>query len=242
MKILAIDTSNQVMSVAVIDNQVIIGEITTNIKGNHSERLMPAIDQLMQEVHWKPEELDRIAVAKGPGSYTGLRIGVTIAKTLAWTLNKELVGISSLEVLAGNCQETTDLLIPLMDARRSNIYTGLYQWQNGDLCQVEIDHHTSATSWAEFLANNYQTETVQLVGGDWKLYEETFKSVFGERLKIAAPKDQLPRASVLGLLAEAAEPVDPHTFLPDYLKLAEAEENWREAHPNQLEESYVEKI
>ncbi|MGX7418984.1 tRNA (adenosine(37)-N6)-threonylcarbamoyltransferase complex dimerization subunit type 1 TsaB [Carnobacterium gallinarum] len=242
MKILAIDTSNQVMSVAVIENQVIIGEITTNIKGNHSERLMPAIDQLMKEVHWQPNQLDRIAVAKGPGSYTGLRIGVTIAKTLAWTLNKELTGISSLKVLAGNCQESTDLIVPLMDARRGNIYTGLYQWQGTELQQIEPDTHISASEWAKFLASRFKTETIQLVGSDWSLHEATFRAEFGERVRIASAQNQLPRGSVLGLLATTAEPVDPHTFIPDYLKLAEAEENWRLAHPDQLEESYVEKI
>jgi tRNA threonylcarbamoyladenosine biosynthesis protein TsaB len=95
MKVLAIDTSNLIMGIAVLDNGKVLGEYITNLKKNHSIRVMPAIEELMKETGVKPAELDRIVVAKGPGSYTGVRIGVTIAKTLAWTLKKELVGVSS---------------------------------------------------------------------------------------------------------------------------------------------------
>ncbi|AEB30463.1 putative chaperone or protease [Carnobacterium sp. 17-4] len=240
MKVLAIDTSNQAMSIAVLDGERIIGEITTNIKRNHSERLMPAIDELMNDVQWKPSELDRIVVAKGPGSYTGLRIGVTIAKTLAWTLGVELVGISSLKTLAGNCESSTHYLVPLFDARRKNIYTGLYQWQNGNLVQVEPDTHISAELWAEHLSR--REGTFELIGEDRSLYKDIFEQHLTNRVFEAPLKDHLPKAGVLGLLGIKEEPVDAHMFIPDYLKLAEAEENWRKEHPDQLEEAYVEKI
>lgn len=240
MKVLAIDTSNQAMSIAVLDGERIIGEITTNIKRNHSERLMPAIDELMNDIQWKPSELDRIVVAKGPGSYTGLRIGVTIAKTLAWTLGVELVGISSLKTLAGNCESSTHYLVPLFDARRKNIYTGLYQWQNGNLVQVEPDTHISAELWAKHLSR--REGTFELIGEDRSLYKDTFEQHLTNRVFEAPLKDHLPKAGVLGLLGIKEEPVDAHMFIPDYLKLAEAEENWRKEHPDQLEEAYVEKI
>ncbi|WP_407371095.1 tRNA (adenosine(37)-N6)-threonylcarbamoyltransferase complex dimerization subunit type 1 TsaB [Carnobacterium sp.] len=240
MKVLAIDTSNQAMSIAVLDGERIIGEITTTIKRNHSESLMPAIDELMNDVQWKPSELDRIVVAKGPGSYTGLRIGVTIAKTLAWTLGIELVGISSLKTLAGNCESSTHYLVPLFDARRKNIYTGLYQWQKGNLVQVEPDAHISAELWAEHLSK--REGTFELIGEDRSLYIDTFEQHLTDRVFEAPLKDHLPKAGVLGLLGIKEEPVDVHMFIPDYLKLAEAEENWRKEHPDQLEESYVEKV
>jgi len=240
MKVLAIDTSNQAMSIAVLDGERIIGEITTNIKRNHSERLMPAIDELMNDVQWKPSELDRIVVAKGPGSYTGLRIGVTIAKTLAWTLGVELVGISSLKTLAGNCESSTHYLVPLFDARRKNIYTGLYQWKNGNLVQIEPDTHISAELWAEHLSG--REGTFELIGEDRSLYKDTFEQHLTNRVFEAPLKNHLPKAGVLGLLGIKEEPVDAHMFTPDYLKLAEAEENWRKEHPDQLEEAYVEKI
>lgn len=103
MKILAIDTSNQTMAVAVTDDNRLLGQLQTTVNKNHSKTLMPAIETLMKELELTPQELDRIVVAQGPGSYTGLRIGVTTAKTLANTLKTELVGISSLKTIAGNC-------------------------------------------------------------------------------------------------------------------------------------------
>lgn len=240
MKLLAIDSSNQVMSVAVLEDRKLIGEVTTNVKGNHSQRLMPAIETIMKEAGWKPTELDRIVVAKGPGSYTGLRIGVTIAKTLAWTLDKEIVGVSSLAVLAGNCEESPHYLVPLFDARRGNIYTGVYQWQAGKLVQIEPDTHISAEAWASYLTKF--TGTIELIGEDRLLHVTTFEQQLADRVISAPLKDHLPKASVLGLLGRAKKPEDVHTLTPDYLKLAEAEENWRKEHPDRLEESYVEKI
>lgn len=240
MRLLAIDASNQAMSVAVLENQKVIGEITTNVKGNHSQRLMPAIAELMAEVGWKPADLDRIAVAQGPGSYTGLRIGVTIAKTLAWTLGKEITGISSLAVLAGNCEESSNYLVPLFDARRGNIYTGLYRWESGELIQIEPDTHISAEKWASHLKE--LPGTIELIGEDRVLHQQAFEQHLGNRVIGASLKNHLPKGSVVGLLGLKEKPVDVHTMLPHYLKFAEAEENWRKEHPDQLEESYIEKI
>lgn len=241
MKVLAMDTSNQAMSIAVLENKRVIGEWTTNIKRNHSERLMPAIDALLKEVNESPEQLDRIVVAKGPGSYTGLRIGVTTAKTLAWTLGKELAGVSSIETLAANCVGTRAFIVPLFDARRGNIYTGLYQYdEQGQLQQIEEDTHISAEQWAEYLSR--KEGQFVLVGEDVEQYLETFRQYLQERVTAAPSQQHLPRASVLGLLGQQKAAEDVHTFIPDYLKLAEAEENWRKAHPNELEDAYVEKI
>lgn len=240
MRLLAIDASNQAMSVAVLENQKIIGEITTNVKGNHSQRLMPAIAKLMADVGWEPADLDRIAVAQGPGSYTGLRIGVTIAKTLAWTLGKEITGISSLAVLAGNCEESPNYLVPLFDARRGNIYTGLYRWESGELIQIEPDTHISVEKWASHLKE--LPGTFELIGEDRILHQQMFEQQLGNRVITASLKNHLPKGSVVGLLGLKEKPANVHTMLPNYLKLAEAEENWRKEHPDQLEESYIEKI
>ncbi|WP_285603668.1 tRNA (adenosine(37)-N6)-threonylcarbamoyltransferase complex dimerization subunit type 1 TsaB, partial [Enterococcus faecalis] len=98
MRILAIDTSNQTLSIAVCENQKILGSYTATVKRNHSLTLMPAIDYLMSQLNLAPTAIDRFVVAEGPGSYTGLRLGVTTAKTLAYTLKKELVGHSHLSL------------------------------------------------------------------------------------------------------------------------------------------------
>src|SRR5699024_12796876 len=109
MNILAMDTSNQALGVAILKDEEIIGEMVTNIANNHSVRLMPAIDQLMKDVNLCPDELDKIVVAKGPGSYTGVRIGFSTAESLAWALDTPLTGVSSVEALAdqGRCSHAT---------------------------------------------------------------------------------------------------------------------------------------
>ena len=122
MKVLAFDTSSKALSLAILEDKQVLAETTINIKKNHSITLMPAIDFLMASLDWAPKDLDRIVVAEGPGSYTGLRIAVATAKTLAHTLNIELVGMSSLLALVP-CQQE-GLFVPLMDARRNNVYAG----------------------------------------------------------------------------------------------------------------------
>lgn len=97
---LGIDTANQTLAIGVIEDDTVLGQIQINKQKNHSVSLMPAIDQLFSALGLTPTAIDRIAVSDGPGSYTGLRIGVTTAKTLAYTLGKELVGISSLQAIA----------------------------------------------------------------------------------------------------------------------------------------------
>ncbi len=108
---------------------------------------MPAIDYLMSQLNLAPTAIDRFVVAEGPGSYTGLRLGVTTAKTLAYTLKKELVGISSLQTLAANCVGQTGLVVPLFDARRKNVYAGAYRFVNG-VWQNELpDQHIPSGSY-----------------------------------------------------------------------------------------------
>ena len=126
MKVLAFDTSSKALSVAILDGKNLLADVTVNIKKNHSITLMPAIDFLMASVDLQPSDLDRIVVAQGPGSYTGLRVAVATAKTLAYTLNIELVGVSSLYALAA-AADLDGLVVPIMDARRNNVYAGFYK-------------------------------------------------------------------------------------------------------------------
>lgn len=240
MKILAIDTSNQVMSIALLDNQTILGELTTNIKGNHSTRLMPGIERLMKEVGMVPSQLEKIVVAKGPGSYTGLRIGVVIAKTLAWTLQIPLVGVSSLKSLAGNIQHFEGIIVPIFDARRGNIYTGAYQYQKEQLTEIISDQHIAAEKMGQQLAEMKQP--VLFVGADAEQFASLFKELLATNCHFASPKENLPSACILGHLGLDETPSDTHEFLPSYLKLAEAEENWQKDHPELKGGNFIEKI
>lgn len=138
MNILAIDTSNHVMGVAVVSDGKVIGEVITNLKKNHSVRLMPTITSLMEEIGMQPEELNQIAVAQGPGSYTGVRIGVTTAKTLAWSLEIPIVGVSSIEVLAYQGRFYPGEICTFFDARRQTVFAGVYAWEKHELIEKEI--------------------------------------------------------------------------------------------------------
>lgn len=134
MKVLAFDTSSKALSVAILDGEQLLADVTVNVKKNHSINLMPAIDFLMNSVDLKPADLDRIVVAQGPGSYTGLRVAVATAKTLAYALGIELVGVSSLYALAA-ATEFSGMIVPVMDARRNNVYAGFYR--DGQLVKEE---------------------------------------------------------------------------------------------------------
>ncbi|MHC5249754.1 tRNA (adenosine(37)-N6)-threonylcarbamoyltransferase complex dimerization subunit type 1 TsaB [Enterococcus sp. LJL90] len=235
---LGIDTANQPLAVGLIQDGKILGETQTAVKKNHSLTLMPAIEELTAAVGLKPAEIDRIGVAQGPGSYTGLRIGVTIAKTLAYTLKKELVGISSLKIIAANCHNVKGWLVPLFDARRENVYAGIYQWQQGELIEVLADQHIAL---AELLEKIPPEQEVYFVGIDTEKFLDMLQ---GNPLWTINPIAEwdLPRGTVAAALAAAGEPVtDIHGFLPDYLKRVEAEENWLKTH-HENGESYVEKI
>ncbi|MFT8323057.1 MAG: tRNA (adenosine(37)-N6)-threonylcarbamoyltransferase complex dimerization subunit type 1 TsaB [Bacillus sp. (in: firmicutes)] len=228
MKVLAIDTSNFVLGISILDNGKVIGEYITNLKKNHSIRAMPAIEQLMKECEIEPKELTKIVVARGPGSYTGVRIGVTIAKTLAWTLNIPLVGVSSLEVLAVSVGKYFEgNVVPLFDARRGQIYTGLYYFSEKNCTQKREDQLILAKDWVELLKE--EKEKILFVGNDLPLHQEVILSGLGDQAVLAEPTDFNPRPSVLAMLGNQKEEKEVHTFIPEYIRLAEAEANWLEA-------------
>ena len=136
MNYLLIDTSNQPLSVAIMKDNEVIAEKTTDIKKNHSVQLMPEIAEILTESKINKTEITDIVVAEGPGSYTGLRIGVTVAKTLAYALNTNLYGVSSLKALASTVKDSTKLLVPIFDARREAVYAGVYQYQDNELITI----------------------------------------------------------------------------------------------------------
>ncbi|WP_053364864.1 tRNA (adenosine(37)-N6)-threonylcarbamoyltransferase complex dimerization subunit type 1 TsaB [Bacillus sp. FJAT-27245] len=227
MKILAIDTSNYPLGVAVIDGDKVVAEYITNVKRNHSVRIMPAIESAMKEAELRPADLNKIVVAEGPGSYTGVRIGVTIAKTLAWTLGIPLSGVSSLEVLAMAGRYFNGYISPVFDARRGQVYTGLYKFENGQLVTVESDRLVLMADWAERLAG--LNERTLFIGNDVALHVDTIGPVMGEKAIISAPAERNPRPSELALLGKNKPDADVHSFVPNYIRLAEAEAKWLES-------------
>ncbi|TLS35279.1 tRNA (adenosine(37)-N6)-threonylcarbamoyltransferase complex dimerization subunit type 1 TsaB [Pseudalkalibacillus caeni] len=225
MKALAIDSSNYVMGVAVIEEGKVLGELITNLKKNHSVRLMPAIEEIMEEVSVKPSELDRIVVANGPGSYTGVRIGVSIAKTLAWSLGIPLVGVSSLEVLAQNGKYFQGGIVPFFDARRGQVYTGLYKKEKNGLATYKKDQIIMIEEWVEELK---QTEMEYLfISNDLELHKEVIVDILGDQALFASVTDHNARPAELAFLGLNREPdTSVHAFTPNYIRLAEAEAKW----------------
>lgn len=224
MKVLAIDTSTFVMSIGIVDGDKVLGEVITNLNKNHSIRLMPAIVGLMKDADVQPKELERIVVAHGPGSYTGVRIGVTTAKTLAWSLGIPLVGVSSLEVLAQNGRYFNGVVAPIFDARRGQVYTGLYQSEEGVMTSIIEDKICLIKDWANQLATNYQN--VLILGNDLSIHKQVIKEL-AEKIQFGSLTDHNPRPSELAKLGIEKDPCsDIHQFTPNYIRLAEAEVNW----------------
>lgn len=226
---LGIETANGPLSIAVVKEGKVVAEVVQHIKLTHSVGAMLTIEEVMMRAGVTAVEIDAIAVSEGPGSYTGVRIGVTLAKTLAWSLQKPLVGVSSLKALAANARVSNDVVCALFDARRQNIYAGVYE----GLTQVPIieDHHDHIDG----LLTNLDAlkRPVLFVGADVDLYFEKIQEVLGERAIRAPFTLDLPRASELIAIAEKQElpSVEAvHAFVPQYRRIAEAEANWIKEH------------
>lgn len=239
-KTLAFDTSNQALSVAIFENGTLLGQREANVARNHSGQLLPFIDELTKSVGWQPADLDRVVVSQGPGSYTGLRIGVTTAKTLAFTLNLELAGVSSLAVLASNVEHSKSVIVPMMDARNQNLYAGAYQWQNGQFVSIVTDEHTNLDVLIEQLAQLHE----QLIfAGEYANFQDELEMAFPTA---EFAEDVLPHASHLPELVQEADVLtdinDIHQFVPKYHRLSQAEADWARAHPDAGDVDYVEKL
>jgi len=225
---LGIDTANTPLSVAIVKDGVVLIEETTSIAINHSLRAMPAIAEIMEKIGITPKEVDAIAVSEGPGSYTGVRIGVTIAKTLAWTLKVPLVGVSSLKVIASNGMFFNGLICPIVDARRSNVYSGAYRYVNGELISIIEDGHYSMEELIKVIQEF--DDDVLFIGKDTFMHKDILLEKLGERVTIAPFQYNLPRASSLIYIAKNMEEnKSVHAFVPEYRRIAEAEANWLKA-------------
>ena len=222
---LGIETANAPLSVALVKDGKVLAEIVQNIKLTHSVGAMSAVEELFEKAGMKPSEIDAIAVSEGPGSYTGVRIGVSIAKTLAWTLQKHLVGVSSLKVLAANVRLFNGIICPLFDARRQNVYAAAYEGVTLNPIMEDMHDHIDG-----LLSKLQELQMpVLFVGTDVDVYKERIAEVLGEMAFVAPLANHLPRASELITLAmhqEIPSAEATHHFVPQYKRIAEAEANW----------------
>jgi tRNA threonylcarbamoyladenosine biosynthesis protein TsaB len=230
MRVLAIDTSNLVLSVAVVDETRVLAEMTTNLQKNHSVRLMDCISLLLDETETAPEQLAGIAVAKGPGSYTGVRIGVATAKSMAWSLNIPVVGVSSLQAVAMNALGFSGGIIPLFDARRGQVYTGYFQSEGMRVVSPRLSERIILLrEWLPLVAEQAEGRPLLFLGDDVALHRETIVQTLGEQAQFAPPSFHHPRAAHIGCLALSGIREDggnAHELRPEYLQMAEAEAKW----------------
>ena len=224
MLILAFETSAKAASAALTEDGKLLGEAYQNTGMTHSQTLMVMAEDLLKQCGKKIEDLQAVAVANGPGSFTGVRIGVAAAKGLAWGAELPCVGVSTLEAMALSLGAWQGYVCPVMDARRSQVYNALFHVNCGVSTRIREDRAISLTELGEDLQN--LKEPIFLVGDGSNLcYNTLLESVPG---LVLPPEHRMHQRAVgVGLLAqkqlEAGDPGDGATLVPNYLRLSQAE-------------------
>lgn len=225
MKILALDSSGLVASVAVAEDDVLLAEYTVNYKKTHSQTLLPMLAEAAKMIELDLNTLDAIAVAAGPGSFTGLRIGSATAKGLGLALDKPLVHVPTVDALAYNLYGCSELICPVMDARRSQVYTGIYRFE-GDRFQVLKEQLPIAVKELADILNEMGQPAV-LLGDGVPVYREMFSELLRIPFRFAPAHMNRQRAASVAVLAQQyvkegrVETAAEHA--PDYLRLSQAE-------------------
>ncbi|NDI34713.1 tRNA (adenosine(37)-N6)-threonylcarbamoyltransferase complex dimerization subunit type 1 TsaB [Chengkuizengella sediminis] len=240
---LAMDTSTADLTVAVLQNDQCLKEIRVKAERSHSTQLIPCIQKLLSDVDLKMKDLDCIAAGHGPGSYTGVRIAVTVAKTLAWALDIPLFGVSSLEGLSYGLyrdmkqsemgeNEAFPWIIPILNARRGQVYTGVYEFKEHGRSNRLPDGIRLMEKWIEQIHDQLQSQSsskqITFVGDvdDFKSEISTLEEISGQKVNCF---EKHMNAYDIGLLAlsqwDQSKINEPHHFIPNYTQLTEAERN-----------------
>ena len=213
MLILGIDTSTKICTCSIFDSENgVIAETSLSVKKNHSNIVMPIIDNLFKISDLNINDIDKIAVAIGPGSFTGVRIALGIAKGLAMALNKPLIAVNELDVLEAIAEGNENEIIPLIDARKERVY---YKYQNTYIDDYLIN-----------LISNFDKNKKYVFVGDGAInYTNILKDNLGENAIVLPMYNSFPRASVLCELALNKEEANIYTLEPEYISKSRAEKN-----------------
>ena len=224
MKILAFETSAKAASVALVDNGKLLGESYQNTGLTHSQTLMVMAEELLKSCNLSVRDVEAVAVAAGPGSFTGVRIGVAAAKGFAWGGELPCYGVSTLEAMALSLGAWDGYVVPAMDARRNQVYTAIFRAEKGVLSRVEEDMAISLEELKEKIKNF--SEPVFLVGdGAVLCYNTLLEEVPG---LVLPPEHRMhQRATGVALaaqaMADAGDPGNGGSLTPNYLRLSQAE-------------------
>lgn len=230
MRILGIESSSLVASVAVVTDDVMTAEYTVNFKKTHSQTLLPMVDEVVRMLDMELESIDAIAVSGGPGSFTGLRIGSATAKGLGLALDKPLIHVPTLDAMAYNLYGVAALVCPMMDARRNQVYTGLYRNQ----CAFEVVKAQCAMDVKELVKElNERGEKVIFLGDGVPVYAETIRDLIAVPYEFAPAHVNRQRGGSVAAMGAwyyaqgRTETAGEHR--PDYLRKAQAERELEEA-------------
>jgi len=214
MLILGIDTSTKICTCSIFDSENgVIAETSLSVKKNHSNIVMPIIDNLFKISELNINDIDKIAVAIGPGSFTGVRIALGIAKGLAMALNKPLIAVNELDILEAIASGNENEIIPLIDARKERVY---YKYQN-----TYIDDYL-----INLISSFDKNKKYVFVGDGATNYENILKDNLGDNAIILPMYNAFPRASVLCELALNKEEANIYTLEPEYISKSRAEKNF----------------
>jgi len=214
MLILGIDTSTKICTCSIFDSENgVIAETSLSVKKNHSNIVMPIIDNLFKISDLNINDIDKIAVAIGPGSFTGVRIALGIAKGLAMALNKPLIAVNELDILEAIADGNENEIIPLIDARKERVY---YKYQN-----TYIDDYL-----INLISSFDKNKKYVFVGDGATNYKNILKDNLGENAIILSMYNAFPRASVLCELALNKEEANIYTLEPEYISKSRAEKNF----------------
>ena len=231
MKILSIDSSALPVSCAVLDGGRMTAEFTISLKLTHSETLMPLLDELLKKSGTEPESIDALAVSGGPGSFTGLRIGSATVKGLGDALNIPVISVPTLEALAYNVFSPDALVVPMMDARRKNVYTGIYEYEGEELKEVLPQCIIPLKELAEKL--DHLDRRVIFTGDGIYVFKEELDRLLRCEHLYAPSHLSMQRAGAVAALAEKLYLkgcyTDASSHRPDYLKPSQAEQELKSA-------------
>lgn len=222
MKILSLDSSATVASVALFDNDKLLSEFTINNGNTHSETLLPMVETVLKTYGITPKEIDAFAATTGPGSFTGVRIGAATIKGLAFATNKPCIEVSTLEAIAENLSILDGLICPVMNARRSQVYTALFRSKDGRLSRLMDDSAISIEELDNLLSA--YGEPVSLAGDGYDITIEGLKLT-----KVLTTPERLRHQSAASVAAVAYRQLSNGNTVSDkelkvtYLRPSQAE-------------------
>lgn len=229
MKVLGLDTSTLMTTCGVIDEKRLLGEYSLSQDMSHSEKLVPMVKEVLTSLELKVKDIDLFGVSIGPGSFTGLRIGIATVKAFAHLANKPIVGVSTLEALAYNLPYN-DIIVPMIDARRERVYTGIYTWKNDTIKTLMEPDVIEVKELLNILNKDYGNV---VVNGDGSiLYKDLIRATLKDKVKFATIGQNMCKASSiceLALLKYKNNITDDfYTLAPDYLRETQAQRELNE--------------